>query len=114
MTKLVWRVKLVTELEAGETTEIEVARIERDEQASLGDLGLRLSEAKRLTASIQAEIVSTQIAVAGERRRACVACESVLASKGHYTATFRSLFGDVPIRVRRLLSCPCFDCRGYR
>ena len=34
MTKLVWRVKLVTELEAGETTEIEVARIERDEQAS--------------------------------------------------------------------------------
>jgi transcriptional regulator with GAF, ATPase, and Fis domain len=38
---LVWRVKLVTELEAGETTEIEVARIERDEQASLGDLGLR-------------------------------------------------------------------------
>ena len=109
MTKLVWRVKLVTELEAGETTEIEVARIERDEQASLGDLGLRLSEAKRLTASIQAEIVPTQIAVAGERRRACVTCESVLASKGHYTATFRSLFGDVPIRVRRLLSCPCQD-----
>ena len=109
MPKLVWRVKLVTELEAGETTEIEVARIERDEQASLGDLGLRLSEAKRLTASIQAEIVSTQIAVAGERRRACVTCESVLASKGHYTATFRSLFGDVPIRVRRLLSCPCQD-----
>jgi hypothetical protein len=107
VTKLVWRVKLVTELEAGETTEIEVARIERDEQASLGDLGLRLSEAKRLTASIQAEIVPTQIAVAGERRRACVTCESVLASKGHYTATFRSLFGDVPIRVRRLLSCPC-------
>ena len=43
MTKLVWRVKLVTELEAGETTEIEVARIERDEQATLADLGLRLS-----------------------------------------------------------------------
>ena len=33
----------------------------------------------------------------------------VLASKGHYTATFRSLFGDVPIRVRRLLACPCQD-----
>jgi hypothetical protein len=36
-----------------------------------------------------------------------VACEGELASKGHYTATFRSLFGDVPIRVRRLLTCPC-------
>ena len=65
MTKLVWRVKLVTELEAGETTEIEVARIERDEQASLGDLGLRLSEAKRLTASIQAKIVTQRKARRG-------------------------------------------------
>jgi hypothetical protein len=31
MAKLVWRVKLVTELQTGETTEVEVARIERDE-----------------------------------------------------------------------------------
>jgi hypothetical protein len=31
----------------------------------------------------------------------------VLASKGHYIATFRSLFGDVPVRVRRLLACSC-------
>src|SRR5215213_6208553 len=29
------------------------------------------------------------------------------ASKGHYNATFRSLFGDVPVRVRRLLACSC-------
>jgi hypothetical protein len=43
--KLVWRVKLVAEFETGETTEVEVARIERDEQASLADLGLRLAEA---------------------------------------------------------------------
>jgi hypothetical protein len=44
MAKLVWRVKLVTELQAGETTEVEVARIERDQQAGLSDLGLRLAE----------------------------------------------------------------------
>jgi hypothetical protein len=31
----------------------------------------------------------------------------VLASKGHYGATFHSLFGDVPVRVRRWLACPC-------
>jgi hypothetical protein len=105
--KLVWRVKLVTELEAGETTEVEVARLERDEHAGLADLGLRLAEAKQITAAIQAEIIPAQVTVAGECRRTCVACESELASKGHYTATFRSLFGDVPIRVRRLLTCPC-------
>jgi hypothetical protein len=104
---LVWRVNLVAEFETGETTEVEVARFERDEQAGLADLGLCLAEAKRLTAAIQAEIVPAQVTIAGENRRTCGACGRVLASKGHYTATFRSLFGDVPIRVRRLLTCPC-------
>jgi hypothetical protein len=63
--KLVWRVNLVAECETGETTEVEVARFERDEQAGLADLGLRLAEAKRLTAAIQAEIVPAQVTIAG-------------------------------------------------
>jgi hypothetical protein len=104
MAKLVWRVKLVTELQAGETTEVEVARIERDE---LSDLGLGLAEAKQLTSALQAEIVPAQVTIAGEHRCTCAACGRRLASKGNYTATFRSLFGDVPIRIRRLLTCPC-------
>src|SRR5690242_17542629 len=43
----------------------------------------------------------------GESPRACEACGRRLASKGHSAARFRSLFGDVPVRVRRLLVCPC-------
>jgi hypothetical protein len=105
--KLMWRVKLVTELRAGETTEVEVARLERDEQAGLADLGLRLAEAKQLLVAIQVEIVPAQVTVAGEHRRTCVAFGGELASKGHYTATFCSLFGYVPVRIRRLLTCPC-------
>jgi hypothetical protein len=105
--KLVWRVKLVTELQAGETTEIEVARIERDEQVDLSDLGLRLAEAKQLTSALQAAIVPAQVTIAGEHGCTCAACGRRLVSKGHYSATFRSLFGDVPIRIRRLLACPC-------
>src|SRR4051795_6335730 len=85
----------------------EVARLERGEEAGLADLGLRLNEAKQLTAALQAEMVSAQLAVVGERRRSCATCGRPLASKGHYPATFRSLFGDVPVRVRRLLACPC-------
>ena len=105
--KLVWRVKLVAELRPGVTTETEVARIERDERAALADLGLQLAETKRLTAALQAEIVPAQVAAMGEQRRCCSSCERRLASKGHYPVTFRSLFGDVPVRVRRLLVCPC-------
>ena len=107
--KLVWRVKLVAELRPGVMTETEIARIERDEQAGLAELGLQLAEAKQLTAALQAQIVPAQVAVVGERRRWCGACGRGLASKGHYPATFRSLFGDVPVRVRRLLVCPCQD-----
>ena len=107
MAKLVWQVKLVAELEPGVVTETELARIERDAQASVGELGLRLDEAKRLTAALQAEIVPAQVAALGACYRACESCGRVLASKGHYGATFRSLFGDVPVRIRRRLACPC-------
>src|SRR6202020_272724 len=112
--KLVWRVKLVAEFETGETTEVEVARLERDEQAGLADLGLRLSEAKPLTAAVQAEMVPAPGNVVAEGRRSCEACGGVLTSKGHYTAALRSLFGDVSVRVRRLLACPCQGSGGAK
>src|SRR4029453_18955768 len=76
-------------------------------EGAWADLGLRLDEAKQLMAALQAEMVSAQLAVVGERRRRCATCGRPLASKGHYPATFRSLFGDVSVRVRRLLVCPC-------
>src|SRR3712207_2179124 len=63
--KLVWRMKLVAELGPGVVTETEVARIERDEEANLADPGLRLDEAKRLTAALQAGIVAAQGGTAG-------------------------------------------------
>jgi hypothetical protein len=47
------------------------------------------------------------VAGVGERRRCCLSCGRLLASKGHYPVTFRSLFGGLPVRVRRLLVCPC-------
>jgi len=65
-------------------------------------------------AAIQAEIVPAQVTVAGEHRRTCMVCAGELASKGHYGATFRSLFGDVPLRIRRLLTCPCQDMAEAR
>jgi hypothetical protein len=50
-------VKLVAELEPDLTTEVEVARLERDGRVVLADLGLRLAEAKQLAAAVQAEMV---------------------------------------------------------
>jgi len=105
--KLKWRVKLVAERHPGVTTKTELACIGRDEDVGLADLGLRLGEAKRLAAALQVEMIPAQMAALSERPRACEACGCRLAAKGHYRATFRSLFGDVPVRVRRLFGCPC-------
>jgi hypothetical protein len=51
--------------------------------------------------------VPAQVTMIGERCRWCAACGQMLTSKGHYRATFHSLFGDVAVKVRRLLVCPC-------
>ena len=99
--------KLVAELEPGVVTEAELACIERDQQAGVAELGLRLDEAKRLTVALQAQLVPAQVAALGACRRSCETCGRVLASKGLYGATFRSLFGDLPIWIRRRLACPC-------
>ena len=61
----------------------------------------------RVAAALLAVIVAAALRAAGERRRRCSACGRPLAGKGHCRASFRSLFGAVPVRVRRLLACPC-------
>jgi hypothetical protein len=114
LAKLVWRVKLVAEVRPGVVTETEVGRIERDEKPGLGELGLQLAEMKPLGAALQAEIVPAQMSVLGERFRVCVGCGGMLAGKGYYPATFRSLFGDVSIQVRRLLTCRCQGESGLK
>jgi hypothetical protein len=107
MAKLVWRVKLVAELEPGVVSETEVARIERNDFAVPETVGLTLDEGKRLMADTQAEIVRAQVSTMGERFRWCEHCGSKLRSKGYYPATFCSVFGDVGIRIRRLRACGC-------
>jgi|SRR5664279_228307 len=120
--KMVWRVKLVAELEPGLTTEVEIARLERDEQASLADLGLRLAEAQAghgrapgrdgpdaanrrwrrrpciptpcsRSSGFNPDPIRSHC-TSTERRRLCEGCGGVLASRG-------SLQRDVPLPVRR-------------
>jgi hypothetical protein len=107
MAKLVWRVKLIAEVGSGIVSETEVARIERDDFAVAETVGLTLDEGKRLTTATQAEIVRAQVASMGERFRWCELCRAKLVSKGYYSATFRSVFGAVAVRVRRLYACGC-------
>ena len=109
MAKLVWRLKLVAELEPGMASETELARIERDDFAVEETLGLTLDEGKQLMAAAQAAIVRTQVSIMGERFRWCEHCGAKMLSKGYYPASFRSVFGNVAVRDGRnqKASRPC-------
>lgn len=99
--------KLVADFGAGSAAEIEVAQIEREDWAVPEMLGLTLVEGKQITAAIQTEMVRVQASIMGERFKYCSHCELALFSKGYRSVTFRSLFGEVPLRVRRFVSCQC-------
>jgi hypothetical protein len=86
-------VKLAAELQAAATKRVQVGRLERNERASVADLGLRLGETKQIIAAFQAEMVPATPAslCLGE----VVINKSVLISKQTM---------DVPLPVRDKVS----------
>jgi hypothetical protein len=102
-----WTVKVVSETENGHTAEQTLGAVERTDQLTLEDLGLSLEEAKRLLATLQRSMVTEQIKEYGFAYRGCPDCHQLLHTKGYYQTSFRSAFGRVPLRVRRLVSCSC-------
>jgi hypothetical protein len=102
---LKWKLKLMAELAPGECVEYDVTEWERVEEATLGSLGLSLEEGKNIFAEIQTQMVASQIERHGQARRCCAQCGRRRPNKGHYRSTFRSVFGNVPVRVRRVMGC---------
>src|SRR5262245_55115336 len=102
---LKWKLKLTAELTPGEYVECDVTEWERGEEVTLGSLGLSLEEGKTILAGIQAQMVAAQVERHGQARRSCAHCGRRLPNEGHYQSTFRSVFGNVPVRVRRGKAC---------
>ncbi len=84
-----------------------IAAIERGCQLKLEELGLTLQEGKEVLAELQRLVVSTQVQKQHAELPRCDRCERRLRTGGYYRALFRSAFGNVPLRVRRLVVCPC-------
>ena len=72
---VVWILRLVKIGTEGEGQSRDVMKIERpDDLADIADLGLTLSETKRLLAALQQEIVAAQAGDHAARRPACSRC----------------------------------------
>jgi hypothetical protein len=102
-----WTVKLVAEAEPGMLVEQEVITIEREELLSSATVGLTIVEGKAIMERLQREIVTRQVQHYGTSIRACSQCGKTFRTKGYYQSTLRSVYGKVPMRVRRLKGCSC-------
>ena len=102
-----WTVTLVAEVEPGQRIEHEIVSVDRDDRITPATLGLSIAEGKAVLAAIQARVVVDQVTRHGTVARECLWCGHSQSSKGHYRSTFRSVFGNVPMRVRRFHACRC-------
>jgi hypothetical protein len=97
-----WTVTLVAETEPGHVTEHPLAQVEREDTITPASLGLSIAEGKTIVAAIQTAMVTAQVKRHGESLRPCPHCAGPRTTKGYYTSIFRSVYGQVPMRVRRL------------
>ena len=90
----------------------EVATLDRPGHLeSLGDLGLRLADAKPMLASILTAIVTHQIRQDAERQSSCPDCGKGRQVKDYRIRRFDTLFGRTEVRVPRFV-CPTPGCAG--
>jgi hypothetical protein len=93
--------------ENGAQSNISLGQIRRTEVQDMAMLGLGLSEGKELLAKLQREIVTRQFEATTRDRRQCRQCGLRPSIKDYHGARFRSLFGDVELRVPRYAKCGC-------
>ena len=78
----------------------------RGGEVDLASLGLSMAEGKTILAEIQSQMVAVQVEQYGQARCRCVKCGRKLRNKGRYRSTFRSVYGNVPVQIRRGKACP--------
>ena len=101
------KVQVVIESDNRDTQVIqEVAQIERS-SLQPENLGLSLAEAKTLLQNTQRTLVEQQIASFETQNSSCLHCGKKLLHKDKRTIVYRTLFGKLKLRTRRLFHCAC-------
>jgi len=102
----VWRQPCDLRFGLKEKTLIKAQRIlqliERQGPLTAGKMGLSLVEAKAILQSVQAQMVRSQYQAHVNEQRMCGRCGQRRTLKDYHGACFKSLFGDVTLRVPRL------------
>lgn len=98
---------MIVHQDNGAQTTISLGEIERDPAMTMATLGLSLGDGKLLTARIQRAMVAEQFAAGAKARGICTHCGAGRPVKDYHGARFRSLYGDIDLRVPRWRPCGC-------
>ena len=106
-THLEFEVILAVRDEGGSVSKVSLAHFSRAGDAEVAMLGLRLSEGKQVVARFQHEIVVREFAATQQQCQQCARCGVARSIKDYHGARYRSLLGDVDLRVPRYEKCGC-------
>lgn len=98
---------LTIQVQRDDGTSALLSKIKRSPQIEAGSLGLILGEAKALLSALQQMLVTHQVNAHVARVRECSHCNKKRQIKDYHSATFKSLFGGVPVCVSRWHRCKC-------
>ncbi len=105
---MAWMLRLVKIGVEGEGPCTDILEIRRpDDLVDIANLGLTLSEAKRLLAGVQREIVAAQARSHAVRRPECPHCDGVCCVKDYRDHVVSTLFGEVTLRLPRFRCAAC-------
>jgi len=103
-----WKLRLVKTGAEGEGPCTDVMEINRPgDLADIANLGLTLSEVKRLLAGVRREIVAAQAREHAVRRPDCSCCGGVCRVKDYRDHAVATLFGEVTVRLPRFRCAAC-------
>jgi len=109
---MIWTVKLVSEITPGQRQEYDLVEFARTNPMTPATLGIAIAEGKAILAAVQKQMVADQVQQHCDITRNCKQCGAELPTKGHYTSTFKSVYGKISISVRRVRGCRCHGQRG--
>ena len=81
--------------------------IEREDAITPAMVGLSIAEGKTIMERLQRQMVAAQVQHHGASIKSCPRCGKTFRTKGYYQSTLRSVYGKVPMRVRRFKGCSC-------
>jgi hypothetical protein len=106
--RMEWTLRLVGTGFDGQSRSFELMAISRpDGLGEIADLGITLSEAKRLLVQVQQQVVADQVTTHATFRPDCQSCGGTCHVKDWQPHRIATLFGEVRLRLPRFLCAGC-------